>query len=242
MLVTNIQHFSLDDGPGIRTVVFMAGCNLKCQWCHNPEMVYEKAIEQTAGEMKKEALFEEIYKDMRFYERSNGGVTFSGGEPILQRDELKELLQICKKYNIHTAIETAGNYSYEYIEPILEVIDYIIIDCKSFSEDSHLKYTGQSNRKILNNIKAFSRLNKEMIVRIPVVWGINIIPEELKRIGEFLASIGIHQVELMPYHRLGVAKYEQYGLEYPLREQEEPTEEQMNLCKRILVGRGVKVV
>lgn len=234
MLITNIQHFCLDDGPGIRTVVFLAGCNMRCKWCHNPEAVEASIFSKTVKEASIEKIFQEIQNDVSFYMRSNGGVTFSGGEPLLQKEELKVILDKCKKRKIHTAVETAGNYPFDYLEALLENIDLVIIDCKAFRECVHIKCTGQSNVHVLENIRRLRELDRKMLVRIPIVWNINITSEELERIGEFLGYLNIECVELIPYHKLGIAKYERYGLNYLLKDIPEPTEEQMQLCRDII--------
>lgn len=118
--MTNIQHFCLDDGPGIRTTVFMAGCNLRCLWCHNPEAIMKDLFDHTTREIFADELFEEICEDKLFYEQLNGGVTFSGGEPILQSGELTDVLNKCKENDIHVAVETAANYSFDLLKSILD--------------------------------------------------------------------------------------------------------------------------
>lgn len=285
LLVTNIQRFSIEDGPGIRTTVFLAGCNMRCLWCHNPEtfvskmlafeenrctkcgrceavcnedvhiineyghrikweqckkclkciaVCEDKALHLNSCEMSVKEVFTQIEKDKRFYKKSSGGVTFSGGEPLLQAEALKDLLISCKRNGIDTAIETAGNYPFSLLEPLLEYVDLLIIDCKAFSEEIHRRCTGRSNKKILENIQCLSDISKRTWVRIPVIWDVNITPDELERIAAFLEGKKIEKVELLPYHRMGISKYQAYGLEYPLVDKEPSSKEQMDLCFRIM--------
>ncbi len=285
MFVTNIQRFSLDDGPGIRTTIFLAGCNMRCLWCHNPEnfekimLGYDRekctqcrrcqqvcqndvhifknnehqiqrekcvkcwkcagvcdneALFKSSRELSKTELLAEIEKDRHFYNRSQGGVTFSGGEPVLWSKELGEILAECKNAGIHTAIETAGNYSFDLLEPLLDDADLIIMDCKTYSDEPHRRFTGQSNRKILSNIQKLSDIGKTMWVRIPVIWGVNITSGEMQRIAEFLEGKSVEKVELIPYHKMGIGKYRLYGQAYAISDAAPPTEEQMEECRRIL--------
>ena len=292
MLVTNIQRFSLDDGPGIRTTVFLAGCNMRCLWCHNPE-AFEKimlgydrercvgcrrceqvcpkgvhmfknnehqmrrkecircwkcidicengALFRNSRDISKADLLAEIEKDRHFYKRSSGGVTFSGGDPVLWSTDLQEILTECKKDGIHTAIETAGNYLFYVLEPLLDYTDLVIMDCKAYSDEIHKKYTGQSNKRILLNIEKLSTIHKTMWVRIPVIWNENITFDEMQKIAKFLEGKWIEKVELIPYHKMGIVKYKLYGKTYILDEAESPTEKQLEECYQILRDYHVSV-
>lgn len=285
MFITNIQRFSLDDGPGIRTTVFLSGCNMRCLWCHNPEtferamlgfdqskcsscgrcidacksgahlfaggihriewenctkclecikVCENKALFQNSTEMTQDELLSEIEKDIRFYKKSSGGVTFSGGEPLLQKEGLQSLLWECKKRKIHTAVETAGNYSFELIEPLLDCIDLILMDCKAYSEETHKKCTGKSNKYILDNIRRLSESGKNFWIRIPVIWNVNATFEEIEKIAVFLEGKNVRKVELLPYHKMGIAKYKTYGKHYSIEEAEAPEAKQMEQCYKIL--------
>lgn len=236
MRITNIQRFSLDDGPGIRTTVFCSGCNLRCLWCHNPE-----ALRMDSREMPIDELVKEIEKDKRFYQKSCGGVTFSGGEPMLQASELETILKECKRRGIHTAIETAGNYPFEVLEKVLEAIDLIIIDCKAYTNEIHKKCTGVANEQILSNIEKLSNLKTTFWVRVPIVFGVNVSFEEMEKIASFLRDKRIERVELLPYHKMGISKYKKYGMNYPLLEQPEPSDEEMKKCYSILKRYGMAI-
>ncbi len=232
--ITSIQHFCVGDGPGIRTTVFLAGCNMRCLWCHNPEAVIEDIFKYSVLNISESELFEEICEDKMFFENSGGGVTFSGGEPVMQAIQLKRILKKCKTESISTAIETAGNYALKILDSILDYIDLIIWDCKAVSREVHIKCTGVSNEQILENLKVISSKNKTLWVRILVVWNVNITEEEMNHMGKYLTRIMPERVELMPYHKMGISKYDQYNLEYRLRDIEPPTNEQLKLCCNIL--------
>ncbi len=234
MRITDIQHCCVGDGPGIRTTVFLARCNMRCLWCHNPEAVIEEVFGYSVKNISEEELFEEICEDRMFFKNSGGGVTFSGGEPMLQPVELKQILKRCKNENISTVIETAGNYPFKMIDSILKYVDLIILDCKAVSEEIHERCTGVSNEQILETTKMLSKSKKKLWIRIPIVWDINISVREMNNIGKFLEQIMPERVELMPYHKMGISKYDRYNLDYQLRKIEPPTKEQLELCCDIL--------
>lgn len=247
MYVTNIQRFSLDDGPGIRTTVFLAGCNMRCLWCHNPENLKtvitrcDKDLNGYAGEIKNsrnismQEIIEIVLKDLKFYNKTGGGITISGGEPVCQIDELEQLLKISKEAGISsTAIETALNYDYSNLVRLFSNLDLIIADCKAVTESIHVKCTGVSNKKILDNIKRLSDEHRRLWIRIPIVPNVNITLDEMKRIGDFLADKNVEIIELLPYHKMGISKYKIWGMEYMLDEVEPPSQSYMEACCDIL--------
>ena len=278
--IFNIQRFSVHDGPGIRTIVFFSGCNLKCLWCHNPESIsnkqqlkfnsdqcilcgkcfdicknkaheinkdglhilnrdkcyvclkctkecYAEALVKVYSEMTVAELEKSLLTDIAYFKQSNGGVTFSGGEPMLQIDFLCEILKVCKNHNIHTAIDTAGAVAFENFGKILPYCDLFLYDIKAYNSDIHKKLTGISNELILENLTRLSKLAKlaEVLVRVPVIPGANCPlchserseeskeSSEMAHIAEFLNKININKCELMPYHKLGVGKYKSLGIE-----------------------------
>lgn len=239
MYITDIQHFSLDDGPGIRTTVFMSGCNMRCLWCHNPECL---EMGKHDREISTEELMQELLQDKEIMNLSEtrGGITFSGGEPFMQREELETALAECRKNGLKTAVETAGNYDFDVIGSMLDLIDLVIIDCKAFSEDIHISCTGLSNRKILDNIAKLLGGNGNVWVRIPVIPDINITFEEMHKIGLFLRDKHPMRVELLPYHTYGKAKYGRLGMDYKLGETDIPSQEYLDTCTGILRGYGVE--
>ncbi len=298
MKVTQIQRFSIDDGPGIRTTVFTSGCNLQCQWCHNPEamicrpgvMFYEEkclgcgacasvcpmnANRQNAigkyeidrglcngclactekcvfgarkgnfREYATEELLEMILQDRIFYEGSSverGGVTFSGGEPLLQRDKLYEIIRRCKEEQIHVAVDTAANVPYEQFEPLLDLADLFLIDCKAYTNEIHVRGTGVSNERILSNIRRLSTGNVPVCIRIPVIPGLNGTKEEMEKIAAFLEPLPVRKIELLPYHRLGVNKYKLLGMPYPFSEVIPPQKQQMDIYTEMFLERGLPAV
>ena len=250
--IFDIERGSFVDGAGIRTTVFFKGCNLRCEWCHNPEsqssapqmMFYqskctgcgkckEKCPHQLAfcelcgkcalycpqdarkicgKEYTVEEVLSEILKDKAYYGES-GGVTFSGGECMLQIDFLEEILKVCKANGVHTAVDTAGNVPWEYFEKILPYTDLFLYDVKCISEDLHKEGTGVSNRLILENLQKLSNKNAEIIVRIPVIPEFNGNDYEMQKIADYLKDLRIKKVELLPYHAMGEHKWAAIGKE-----------------------------
>ena len=170
---------------------------------------YNDAKEICGREYTVNEVFDEIVKDKAYYETSGGGVTFSGGECMLQIDFLAEILKKCKTNCLHTAVDTAGNVKWESFEKILPYTDLILYDIKSFTENLHIEGTGVSNRLILENLKKLSEsFNGDIIIRIPVITGFNNEIKEMQKIANFLKHIRINMVELLPYHKMGEHKYE----------------------------------
>lgn len=159
-------------------------------------------------------VFDIIIKDKSYYESSNGGVTFSGGECMLQIDFLTEILKICKKANINTAVDTAGNVPYEYFEKIIPYTDTFLYDIKCISEDLHKKFTGVSNAQILSNIKELSKSFKgKIVVRIPLIGGFNDTDSEMFKIRDFMSQLNISDIEVLPYHKMGLHKYDALNMQ-----------------------------
>ena len=242
-LIFNIQRFSIHDGPGIRTTVFLKGCNLKCAWCHNPESQSPKkevlfykdkcvrcgrcenvpdddanfvcmsgARELCGKEMTTQEVLSVVIKDKAFYENSGGGVTFSGGECMLQLDFLAEMLKMCKEKGIHTAVDTAGHVPFASFERIFPYTDLFLYDVKLFNKEKHRQYVGVGNELVLENLKRLFQQKATVWIRIPIIPGINDSIEEMQKIKDFLLSYGPpEKVELLPYHAMGENKYEALG-------------------------------
>lgn len=252
--IFDIQRNSFVDGPGIRTTVFLKGCNLRCKWCHNPEsqlpdrqmMLYKdkctgcgkcREVCPTGGEncvfcgkcelycpadarkicgkeYTSDEVLSEVIKDLTFYSNSGGGVTFSGGECMLQIDFLAEILKKCKDSGIHTAVDTAGNVPWEYFEKILPYTDLFLYDVKCFSEELHIKGTGVSNKRIKENLQKLSdEFKGDIIIRIPLIPGYNDDISELQKTADFLSGINAVKTELLPYHAMGEHKYDALGMD-----------------------------
>lgn len=189
----------------------------KCDFCGKCTIYCPVDARKICGKTYTvEDVFGEIIKDKLFYENSNGGVTFSGGECMLQIDFLFEILKKCKENNIHTAIDTAGNVPFHYFEKIMDYTDLFLYDIKCFSKELHKKGTGISNEQILSNLKKLSnKFNGDIIIRIPVIGGFNDDVDEMLRVKNFLSSINYKSVDLLEYHKMGEGKYSSLNMQKP---------------------------
>jgi len=241
--IFDIQRFSVHDGPGIRTTVFMKGCPLRCGWCHNPEGLSsdlqlqffadrcigcgrcgertrlcdaEKcpsgALNVCGRDITEEELVGEILKDRAFYS-NNGGVTFSGGECLLQADFVASALSEIKALGLHTTIDTSGYVPWSEMRKTLGCCDLYLYDVKCFTPSLHKEFTGVDNSLIISNLEKLSACQKNIWVRIPIIPNFNNNEEEMRSIAELIAPLpAVKQVTLMPYHTLGESKYETLGL------------------------------
>lgn len=210
--IDSIESFGLVDGPGIRTVVFFNGCKLRCKYCHNPEMWNIKE--------KNYSLKDLVSKIKRFkpYYRNNGGVTYSGGEPLLQIDFLIELSKALKEENIHIALDTAGCGIGKYDE-LLKYIDLVILDIKHIDLDGFKDLTGTSKIESLKFIESLNKSNKRVWIRQVIIPGENDNEDYVTKLSKFLKNINnIEKIEFLPYHKLGSEKYEKLGIENPYKE------------------------
>ena len=230
-ILFDIRRFSVNDGPGIRTTLFLKGCPLSCWWCHNPEgreCYPEKALrtnkigsrefsfeEQIGNELTVSEVVDELLKDIIVFEESEGGVTFSGGEPFYQFEFLKNLLMILKSYRIHTTVDTSGYTSKENIIEVMDYIDLFLFDLKNLDNDEHIKYTGVPNNGILDNFNFLIQNNKKIIVRVPVIPGVNDTASNINQLKKFLSLYTgfIKELHLLPYHSSGLNKYKKLNLE-----------------------------
>ena len=209
--VNKIETLGLVDGPGIRTVVFLSGCKLRCKYCHNPEMWKLQNPNYTPEELVKK-----IIKNKPYFISSNGGVTFSGGEPLLQSDFLIEVCKLLKKENIHIALDTAGVGNGNYKE-ILSYVDLILFDIKHITKEGYKNLTGNNIDESLKFIEELNKSGKPVIIRQVIVPGIMDNEEYLKGLKEQIKKIkNIQKIEFLPYHTLGIEKYKELGLTYPL--------------------------
>jgi len=229
--IFDIKRFAVHDGPGIRTSVFLKGCPCSCWWCHNPESIkpYPQKITKTifldGKTFKKEEIIgslmsvfdvmTEIRKDKIFYDESGGGVTFSGGEPLMQSEFLLELLKECKNENIHTTVDTSGFVNEGKLLEIIDCVDLFLYDLKLINNELHKKYTGVSNKMILQNIQILVNRHKQIIIRIPIIPGITDTNENLEKIIEFLRDFpAIKEINLLPYHNIAAEKYKRLIMEH----------------------------
>jgi len=277
--VFNIQHYCYQDGPGVRTTVFLKGCSLQCKWCGNPEGIHKhvqltfdpkecvgvkacglclknerakdvlevkddrihvlwdqvreedyrlaedcplKALSTYGKIMTPREVIDEVNKDCAFYRGNRGGITLSGGEPLLQPEFARKVLELAHECGYTTAIETAGNVPWESMEEVLPHIDTVIHDIKVIDDEKHRKWIGISNRRLLDNFrKAYEAFpEKKFIARTPLIPGVNDTVEDIREILAYLSPYGnVVKYELMPYHKLGLMKYESLGLDYPMGEE-----------------------
>lgn len=218
--IDSIETLGSVDGPGIRTVVFLTGCRLRCKYCHNPEMWVMSKPNITAEELARR-----IIRNKPYFTRNNGGVTFSGGEPLLQSDFLIEVCKILKQENIHIALDTAGVGNGNYKE-LLSYVDLVLLDIKHTDKIKYQELTGQDVSTSLEFIKTCNQLKKKIWIRQVVVPGLMDNDEYLKSLAIMLSKINnIERIDFLPYHKLGFEKYQKLGINYPYKDLEEMDKE-----------------
>lgn len=211
--INSIETMGLVDGPGIRFVVFLQGCPLRCKYCHNPETW---ATKTGNIKMSPEELIEKALRYKNYY-GEDGGITFSGGEPLVQKEFLIECLKLCKKYKINTAIDTAGSTT-DYNE-ILDLVDLVIFDIKSYKKDQYKEITGRDITNSLKFLYTCQKKNKKMWLRTVIVPGINDNEQFILGLKNFIKDLkNIGKVELLPYHTLGKDKYKKLNIDYKLKD------------------------
>ncbi len=247
--IFNIQRFSIHDGPGIRTIVFLKGCYMRCAWCCNPESqryeietLVEGGREKIVGrDVTVSDIMPEILADLPYYRRSGGGVTLSGGEVLAQADFAAELLKACKEEGLHTAIESSANAPFSDIEKLLPYLDLYLMDIKHMDSRKHKEYTGAPNERILENAKLIAASGVELIIRTPVIPSFNDSEKDIKAIADFARSLKeVRELHLLPYHRLGTDKYAGLARTYTLPEIEPPTKEKMQHLLGVAETSGLK--
>ena len=222
--IFDIQRYSIHDGRGIRTSVFLKGCVLRCRWCCNPEsqeydiqtMMVDGKPKEIGRDVTVAEVMEVVEKDRDYYRRSGGGLTLSGGEALLQPEFATGLLKACKDFGINTAIETTAIAKWETIEKYLPYLDYVLLDIKHMDSAKHKEFTTQPNERILENAKKIAQSGMvDLTIRVPVIPTFNHTSEEICDIARFAQSLdGVKKLHLLPYHRLGMGKYEGLGREY----------------------------
>lgn len=247
--IFDIQRFSTHDGPGIRTIVFLKGCALRCRWCCNPEsQSYEIETMLQSGKPKTigrdvtvAEVLDEVLKDRPYYNRSGGGVTLSGGESLLQPDFAVALLKACKDSGINTAIETTGFASADVIKRFLPYLDTVLMDIKHVNSDKHKEFTTQPNERIFENAKLIASEARKLIIRVPVIPTFNDTVAEIAEIAAFAASLpNVNEIHLLPYHSMGRDKYTGLGREYTMGDLKSPTNELMEVLKQTAEQFGLK--
>lgn len=230
--IHSIESLSTVDGPGMRFVVFMQGCQIKCKFCHNPDTW----CIQDGKEMDVQEILEKIKRSKNYLVASNGGVTFTGGEPMLQQDFLLEILPQIKKLGIHIAIDTNGVYDVtDKVKKILEYVDLVLLDIKHIDEKTHKQLTGVSNEKTLSFAKYLDSINKNVWIRVVYMPGITDKEDSLKKLKEYIDSLkNVEKVEVLPYHEMGIYKWKELNMEYELKDQRVPSKEETNKIQEYL--------
>jgi len=292
--IFDIKRYAINDGPGIRIVVFFKGCNLNCAWCHNPESISAlqermyapakcircgtcveacpekaitltpegivsdielcklcgqcaevcptKAIEMSGKKMSIAEIMKEIKKEQVFFDQSDGGVTFSGGEPLQHHHFLIPLLDECGKLGIHRAVDTAGLANTEILLEVAKRTDLFLYDLKMMDTEKHRKWMGVSNEKILKNLKILAETGVKIIIRIPLIGDVNDDTQNIEETARFVAALSgeTKEVNLLPYHKIAQTKYQKLGRPEEFQRLEEPTKEAQLQAIAIFQEYGIK--
>ena len=240
-IVNKIETFGLVDGPGVRVVVFLQGCNMRCKYCHNPETWAIKS--KDCKEYTPQELVDFCYRYHTYWGKnmSNGGVTFSGGEPLLQLDFLIEFAKLAKQKNINIAIDTCGQpfiNDKQYLEKfdtLASLVDLFIVDIKCFDNNLHKEITGHTNTNIFDMLKHLNTLNKDVWIRHVLVPNFTDGKEDLLNTKQFLNTLNnVRKVEVLPYHDFAIFKYKNLGIKYPLEGYRVPTDIEVKTAENIL--------
>ncbi len=247
--IFDIQRYSIHDGGGIRTIVFLKGCPLRCKWCCNPEGQHYNVEKMTLGGKEKIVgqdvtvgeIIDIVERDRIYYRRSGGGLTLSGGESLTQPDFAVALLKTAKERGINTAMESTGFADFSVISRYLPYLDLYLMDIKHMNSAKHKEFTSQPNELILENAKKITDAGARLIVRTPVIPTFNATKEEIGEIAKFASSLkGVTQMHILPYHRIGTDKYKGLGRDYSLTEIEPPSKELMNELLEVVNSYGLK--
>jgi len=258
-IIFDIKKFAIHDGPGIRTTVFLKGCPLDCWWCHNPESRLSeietinitrnsnngaKKKKETVGKVvTSDFVMEQLEKDRIFYDKSGGGVTFSGGEPMHQVDFLLELLSKSKQNGFHTAVDTSGHAPWDDFCKIVPFTDLFLYDLKLMNDDEHIKYTGVSNQTINSNLKKLIENNSKVIVRIPMIPDITDTEVNLNETADFIDEHKeIIAVCLLPYNKFGEDKMNRFDFPTRLKNMNIHNKIEIEEKASIFINRGFEVL
>ena len=253
-IIFDIKKYAIHDGPGIRTTVFFKGCTMECQWCHNPEsknfgieefVVKDRVKKSTKHEivgyeMTIDEVMEKIEKDRVFYDESNGGVTFSGGEPLVQINFLLELLKVCKKSNIYTVVDTSGEASWKDFEKILNYVDLFLYDLKIIDNELHKKYTGVPNKRVLKNLNQLIEERSNIELRIPLIPNITDTDSNINDIVNYISNLSkTPAVTLLAYNPLNRDKLDRFCLENPLGKLKIQSKQKLLEVKQQFIDQGI---
>lgn len=238
--IHSTESFGSVDGPGVRFIIFVSGCPMRCQFCHNPDTWNMQAGEQrSADDLLKQAL------RYRAYWKDGGGITVSGGEPLMQMDFMIEFFRKAKEQGVHTVIDTSGApFTREApffgkFNELMKYTDLLLVDIKHIDEEEHRALTGHTNENILDMARYLSEINKPVWIRHVLVPGKNDTDEYLKKLKSFLSELdNVQKVEVLPYHTFGEYKWKELGYDYPLAGTEPPSKERVENAKKILAVRS----
>lgn len=247
--IGNIQHFNVHDGNGFRTTVFFQGCDMRCRWCQNPELqsmtpvlvnnINKKKSEPSARLMSVDEVVAECMKESFFFKYHGGGVTLSGGEPLLNIEFVSELIDRLKENNINVSVETAGYIPYEYVNTIYSKVDTFLYDVKLISAEKRSTWLGIDDTLELENLRKLSLIHNQIVVRVPLIPNVNTNTEEFSKILDFIDELNdIQFVQLLPFHQLGANKYHQIGKEYLMEKHPSIEKERIEWCKAETIARG----
>ena len=288
-LIFDIQRFSIHDGPGIRTTVFVKGCPLRCTWCHNPEsqrtgpelmrwpqrcihcgacaaacpqgaaaedvnmpgctacgrcaaVCYSRARELVGRRQTVDEVVAAVERDIAFYDESGGGVTVSGGEPLMQSEFVAALLSACRERDIHTVLDTCGHAPWAAVDRVRPYANLFLVDLKLADAERHRRATGVTNWRILDNLFRLSERGQHIVLRVPVIPGLNDDDANVRQTGALAAALPhLERVELLAYHGLAAGKYARLGLPYGLPDVQPPTAGRMSEIAQMLRGFGLAV-
>ncbi len=239
--IFDIKRYAIHDGPGIRVTVFLQGCPLDCWWCHNPEGIGPSSDGGRKITIKE--LMEEVEKDTIFMDESGGGVTFSGGEPLMQSDFLILALKECGERYIHRTLDTSGYAKPEVFASVLEHVDMVLFDLKLADPAKHSRYAGHTNDLILENLRALDSSEVETMIRLPIIPGITDTEENILAIAEIVSGLGrLDTIELLPYHATARAKYDRLGIEFRMGDVVPVSERDLVSIKYTMESMGIKVI
>lgn len=255
-IVFNIKRYAVHDGPGIRTTIFLKGCPLRCSWCHNPESHHPlpesitstrtlngKAVpyQKTVGNiMTSDEVMTIILKERIFMEESQGGVTFSGGEPLLQTPFLKSMLQLCSSEMVHTAVDTCGYANTKDFDQIIPHTNLFLFDLKLINEEHHKTHTGVSNKNIIENLKHISQSGVPIQLRFPLIPTITDHPDNIKLITALACELpNIKGISILPYHTFAADKYRRLHLHYQHSQLTAPTAKQVDKTAHYFRQKGI---
>ena len=226
------------DGPGLRYIIFTQGCPLRCKFCHNPDTwkmadaTYEESAEYVVNEIKR-------YKP---FFKNGGGMTMTGGEPLMQPKFAKEVFRLCQEDGIHTALDTSGIYLNDEIKEVLKSVDLVLLDLKCMDPEIHEELTKVPLEPVLKFAKYLAEIGKPVWIRHVLVPGITDRDDLLEKLADFITTLpNVEKVEILPYHNLGEYKWEELGRDYELKDVEPPTLERVENAKKIIASRGISV-